>query len=728
MKKHKKQDFNKLMCWQDRFTVSESAYRPTLSLMDERETYYKGSREMTCISDDDRSQQGEATHVNNIVAENIESEIDSSIPQPKVTARRQKDEQKATLIENMLRNELNRLPFETMNDLMERMVPNQGGSFYHVEWDNSESTHSTVGELDVSTRHAKQLIPQDGVYELANMDYFFLKIPQTKEYIRRRYDVDVSGEAESDPEVKGGGGSDNADDLVTQIVCYYRNEKGGIGLFSWVNDIVVEDLEDYQARRLRRCTKCGALEPVYAEPLEKPTEDGSKPDGPPDFDFDHMADFPAGVPLEYDADVSEDKKRPSEKNKKDVCPYCGGIGWSESEEEYEEVLLPRTTAHGATIPGAQAAVDESGMSYMAPTRIPFYKPDVYPVVLVKNVSVYGQLLGDSDVDKIMDQQKTHNRLSKKILDRIVKAGTRVTLPSDAMLTIDGKDSEVWRIQDPSAKSMIDVYEFSGDLQYEFLYRAEIYEEARRNLGITDSFQGRNDSTAQSGKAKQFAAAQSAGRLESKRIMKNAAYAELFEIMFKFRLAYTDEPRTVVAKDKNSNDTYDTFDRYDFLEQDADGQWYWNDEFLFSCDSSSGLATNREALWQETRENYSSGAFGDPGSIDTLILMWTILEEQHYPLATTAKNFLEEVKAQQQAQAQAQMQMQMQMQQQAQGQAQQAGQARGEAKNKAAASAEQSVLKMVDEQARRDAAATAAARKGAGGNAGGQAGGNNPGNS
>ena len=38
-----------------------------------------------------------------------------------------------------------------------------------------------------------------------------------------------------------------------QYVAYYRNQDGGIGRFSWVNDTMLEDLEDYQARRLRRC-------------------------------------------------------------------------------------------------------------------------------------------------------------------------------------------------------------------------------------------------------------------------------------------------------------------------------------------------------------------------------------------------------------------------------------------------------------------------------------------
>ena len=263
---------------------------------------------------------------------------------------------------------------------------------------------------------------------------------------------------------------------------------------------------------------------------------------------------------------------------------------------------------------------------------------------------------------IEDQQNTINRIEQKIIDRLVKAGTRITLPDNAKLRTDPEDGERWYIGSPADKALIGVYDFKGDLQYELLYLANVYEEARQILGITDSFQGRQDSTATSGKAKEFSAAQAAGRLESKRVMKDAAYAELFEMMFKYALAYSDEPRSVTYKDSRGETVYEEFNRYDFLEQDADGGWHWNDQFLFSCDTSAPLASNREAMWQETRQNLQTGAFGDPGQTETLILFWSKMEELHYPGAASTKKYLEEkLSREQQMQAQ-QMQMQLQMQQ------------------------------------------------------------------
>ena len=163
------------------------------------------------------------------------------------------------------------------------------------------------------------------------------------------------------------------------------------------------------------------------------------------------------------------------------------------------------------------------------------------MVLQRNVSVFGQLLGDSDVDKIKDAQNTTNRLEKKIIDRLVKAGTRVIMPATARHKIDEEDQVVWFFDNVSDAALIKDINFTGNLEYEMTYLAQVYEEARQAIGITRSFQGQEDSSAKSGVAKQFSAAQAAGRLESKRTMKHAAYADLFRLIFQFRLAYADEP-------------------------------------------------------------------------------------------------------------------------------------------------------------------------------------------
>ena len=96
-----------------------------------------------------------------------------------------------------------------------------------------------------------------------------------------------------------------------------------------------------------------------------------------------------------------------------------------------------------------------------------------------------------------------------------------------------------------------------------------------------------------------------------------------------------------------------------------GIHYWNDQFLFSCDTTAPLASNREAMWQETRMNFESGAFGDPTDPETLYLFWTKMEALHYPEAGHTKQYFADKLARIRQEQQMQMAQQLQAQQQAQ---------------------------------------------------------------
>jgi hypothetical protein len=162
------------------------------------------------------------------------------------------------------------------------------------------------------------------------------------------------------------------------------------------------------------------------------------------------------------------------------------------------------------------------------------------------------------------------------------------------------------------------------------------------LGITDSFQGKEDASAQSGVAKQIQVQQATGRLQSKQFNKNAAYKELFEMMFEYMLAFYDEPRPYQSKDEYGNAKYAEFDKYKFLMMDAEGQLYYNTDFLFSSDVGSGLPKDPIFMYNQVKEMLGAGA------IDKL-QYWTILEYLNFPMAKQIKSQTE-----QQMQAEAQM--------------------------------------------------------------------------
>ena len=63
-----------------------------------------------------------------------------------------------------------------------------------------------------------EIVPQPGVYKIQDMDYIFIKLLQTKIYIKERYGKDVDDEGNSDQN-----DPTHNEDLVTHNYVYYKN-------------------------------------------------------------------------------------------------------------------------------------------------------------------------------------------------------------------------------------------------------------------------------------------------------------------------------------------------------------------------------------------------------------------------------------------------------------------------------------------------------------------------
>lgn len=596
----------RLVKWQNRYYEAKQKYSAEIEDMKTYENLYNGSRDVNRNPNKGGGVAGKkAINVRNITYELIETQVDSSIPYPKVIPIHEEDEQQAKIIEMALQNVIREIKLEKINDVSERVVPVQGGDFIHVEWDNTKGLHCTLGGISLSERHPKNVIPQPGVTEIDEMDYIFVEVAQTKEFVKRKYNVDVS---DAKTTALNDGDTVNSD-VVTVIICYYRNTNGNIGMFAWCEDFVLVDYEDYQARRLERCVECGRVK--------------------------------IG----------------------DVCE-CGSKKFKETEEEFEEITEEITLSDGTIVnPIAETKEieDEEGNITVIEekTKIPYYKPKDIPIILRRNVSKYGKLLGVSDVAVIEDQQDAVKKIGSKMQEKILKGGSIVTLPNGAKITTDDREMKIVRVKNPSEANLIDVKNIQGDVSQDRIMLETNYDWARSSLGITDSYQGKYDSSATSGTAKQFSINQAAGRLESKRVMKNVAYAELYEMIFKHLLAYADQP--IPLSNKNNKGTYNFthFNRYDFLKRDAAGEYYWNDEFLFETDPTSTIMMNREALWQQIDLKYQAGAFGPIGEDRTLLTFWTFMEKNDYPNSAEMKNIFAERVREQEKQAQLAQMAQMQ---------------------------------------------------------------------
>lgn len=602
--KDKGQDRKRRAFWQARLDDARRQYAEKRARMDRREDCYKGTKQIPAAGGGAAKAAG---NVRNVVYELVESQVDASVPQPKVTAIHPEDRPLARKIEAMLLAQIRQLNFKEMNDEQERTVPIQGGDFWQVEWDPAAGFHCTMGDLAVSLRHPKQVIPQPGVYELEQMDYLFVLVSQSRRALERRYGVRLPEERESDVAARTSADADTVEGLVTQNIAYYRNSAGGVGLFSWVGDVTLEDMEDYQARRQWVCAGCGA-------PVEPPKNGEAA-----------------------------------------RCPVCGARG--ARCVPVDEQTLPRdvTLPGGEVLPAmgrgpARPVVNPDGTlqrdeatgevilmpGEMRPTVLPAYSPRHYPLVLRRNVRLFGQLLGASDVDVIEDQQIAINKYGTKIQEKLLKGGSYVTLPQGVNIETTDRELKIIRLKNPADKALISVLNIQPDTSRDQQMLEVNYSWAKSTLGITDAFQGKYDSSAVSGVAKQFSANQSAGRLQSKREMKNQAYARLYRLMFQFMLAYSDEPYPMILHGPDGAVEYAHFDRYEFLKRDAAGALYWNDEFLFDVDPASNLASNRENLWTMIDQKYQAGAFGPMGETKSLYRLWTLLAETGYPHAEAMK--------------------------------------------------------------------------------------------
>ena len=605
----------KLESWKRKYEAAKMAYGSELANMDTFDALYEGSRRVNGNPNSNKTPEKVSVNVRNITYELIESQVDSSIPMPKVTPIHEEDAELAKIIEQALMNEIRLLKFHEINDLQERTVPTQGGDFMHVEWDSTKGFHCNIGGLSVTERHPRCVIPQPGTTVIDDMDYIFVLIAQTKGYVKRKYNVDVQDAYETEKDIRANSSQHSDTDMVTIIKTYYRNENGGIGLFTWCDDHVLEDMEDYQARRLERCTKCGRV------------KEGEE------------------------------------------CE-CGNKKFKWSQEEYEELTEDlRLRGTDSVIPAViyeeQQAIlndepqfDELGMPVMVETekrtKIPYYKPDLFPVVLRKNVSKSGFFLGCSDADKIQDQQDAIKKIGNNIQEKLLKIGPVLILPNNLTVKVTDEIYRIARVNNPGEANLIDVKNMTADLSQDRIMLETNYDWAKSTLGITDSYQGKYDSSAKSGAAKQYAINQAAGRLESKRVMKNAAYAKLYEMMFKFMLAYADQPIPISVKNHDGQYSFSHFNRYDFLKQDSAGEFYWDDEFIFETDPTSTIMMNREAMWHQADFKLQSGAFGPLGELDTLLMYWTYMEQNDYPNAAETKKWIEAKKQEQDAMMQQQM--------------------------------------------------------------------------
>lgn len=570
-----------------------------------------------------------ATTGRNITYELIESQFSSYLPTTAVTPEiySERNERNAKSVETLLKNKRNRLPFEKMNDIDERYSPIYGGSVWLVEWDNSIKTHNTVGDVKVTIWSPMHFVGQPHIFDIDDMEYCFIFFETTKEDLIRKYGVDeaTAESTESDE------GSEN-DETATVVVCYYKDEKDRICQYIYSGDTELLDIEDYYSRKKYICKNCGKRKELCT--CDKPNYEMQDEE----YELlDHDIRLTDGSFIRASSEVMENGQVVMETQRQQAMTEDGNIAM----DEINGVMLPIGT--------------DVQVPKMEQTKLPYFTPTKFPIVIRKNTSQEDSLFGQSDCEFVRPQQQAINKLESRILAKLMRAGVFPTAPEDFAGQFDESLYEnVIKVKQDNYK-MFNRIDLQVSVQQDMEQAERIYQHAKRILGITDSYQGQADNTAQSGKAKQIQVAQAAGRLDSKRRMKNAAYAEIDEIIFQYFLAYADEPRVVSYIDAQGKLQNAQFNRYDFLERDDNGEYYYNSQYLFGTDATGDVEQSRETIWQENRLNFQNGCYGQPQDINTLLIFWQQMEKHHYPDARDMVERIRGIIEAQQQQTQEQLQ-------------------------------------------------------------------------
>jgi len=518
----------------------------------------------------------ETKQLRKMAFEIIESKVDNGIPMPKIQPRYKSDLPLVSITENYLKFEVDRIMTKFVNDKSERSTYIDGTGWYKAWWDSLDNTHERSGNVKIDFCTVDQIIPQPGVSDYKQLEYIFeiKKISVSKIYdLYDRVILPISEEGNN----------------VEVISCYYLNENHIVGLFSWARygQQVICNEKDWQIRKLRTCQTCHEVNPTG-----------------------------------------------------DVCMNCGGTSFkyeNAKEEILDKDLLEIYNPYEAGENVEEDKKDEfsSRVFLSAGTSIPFYQITQLPFIPRPAISSVDSIYGLSEVMIVMDMQDSINKILTKAVDKTLKSGAVLTKQKNTSISDTDDTIKIVTVKTAEEAASVTCKQIMADTSQDMLMCNMIYDSGKASSGITDSFQGAEDNTATSGKAKQYSALQSAGRIESLRVMKAAAFSGLYELILKFLLAFSDERRRFVRVLPDGTETEETWNKYMFLDKGKYGEIYYRDDLQFNSDSASTLSQNRVGMWQETMEKFTMGAFGDPLDPRTLKLFWNTMDSLQYPLSKIA---------------------------------------------------------------------------------------------
>ena len=318
------------------------------------------------------------------------------------------------------------------------------------------------------------------------------------------------------------------------------------------------------------------------------------------------------------------------KRKQVICRSCGQDASVCDCGAPDHALMDLETEHVRLADGREA-------------EIPYYVPDVFPIIIRKNTIGDDDLYGGSDCERIRHQQQAINKVETRILQKLLRAGVTPVMPEGTAVTLNNSVfGQIIKTRPGESMSSFGQIDTTPDISQDIEESDRLYDQAKRVLGISDALQGTDATSAESGYARQLKIARSASRLETKKRMKQLAYCRLYELIFRHYLAFADEPQRFAFKDTLGRIHFSEFNRYDFIEQDKSGRYYYDDAYLFSVDTQAETEYQSETLWEINLTNLQRGTLGDPTSPITLLRYWQLQDKANFPYARENVEYFQDV--------------------------------------------------------------------------------------
>ena len=512
----------------------------------------------------------------------VESKINSHIPAPKMSPRYHSDIVPVQATEKLISHEMDRILSEEVNDESEHNVLIDGFSWFKVSWNPFDNTHERSGNPEVTVCPVDTVFPQPGIKNYRHMEYIF-----EQSQITVAQCLDLYGRYIKAPQ---------ENDIIPIINCYFLNKDRLVGKFTWCEEtsqVICNDLE-WGIRKRRECSKCH-----------------------------HIVNFETECPVCGSKDLKyvSVKQEVLEDGLKYVTnPYRSGD--TEDQEQDQNQLVD-----SKEIP--------------AGTKIPYYLIRQLPFVPYRRINVPRSIYGISEIELQLEDQDLINKMLNKVGAKVGKSRTYVTKLKDTNITDKDEEISYVEVESPQEGQSIQVKQVTSDINQEIAGAQLLYDIAKSTVGVTNTDQGKEDPTARSGKAKQIQMAASEQRNNAPNALRNLAFSGVYELIFKYMLAYSDEKRSFVALLPDGTPREEVWSKYMFLAQDDNGDFYYRDDFAWSVDTATEITQDRAAMWQLIDNDFINGTMGS--SIDptrALLMYWQMKDQYGYPTAKFALDFLQ----------------------------------------------------------------------------------------